>query len=194
MRLRRYEAGDEVAAIALWLRSWQAAYPQLDFAARLDWWRERWRSELVPSAAIVIAEADGEMMREEGMHHRNLITSAVGDSETVRAFLGGDFLQQAWRRQTASLNALREVLERRHAGGRMRLETVSTLLRIGIYAIGAMLAVAGDMSVGGLIGASILSSKALMMSTSFLQSYQTARRAEAAQRRLAEEVFIDRER
>ena len=62
MRLRRYDTGDEAAAIALWLRSWQAAYPQLDFAARLDWWRERWRTELVPSAAIVIAEAAGEMI------------------------------------------------------------------------------------------------------------------------------------
>ena len=62
MRLRRYDAGDEAAAIALWLRSWEAAYPQLDFAARLDWWRERWRTELVPSAAIVIAEAAGEMI------------------------------------------------------------------------------------------------------------------------------------
>ena len=62
MRLRRYDAGDEAAAIALWLRSWQAAYPQLDFAARLDWWRERWRNELVPSAEIVIAETDGEMI------------------------------------------------------------------------------------------------------------------------------------
>jgi len=44
VRLRRYDAGDEAAAIALWLRSWEAAYPQLDFAARLDWWRERWRN------------------------------------------------------------------------------------------------------------------------------------------------------
>ena len=62
MRLRRYDAGDEAAAIALWLRSWQAAYAQLDFAARLDWWRERWRNELVPSAEIVIAETDGELI------------------------------------------------------------------------------------------------------------------------------------
>jgi len=62
VRLRRYEAGDEAAAIALWLRSWQAAYPQLDFVARLDWWRERWRNELVPSAEIVIAETDGEVI------------------------------------------------------------------------------------------------------------------------------------
>jgi putative acetyltransferase len=42
--------------VALWLRTWQAAYPALDFAARLDWWRERWRNELVPCNEIVIAE------------------------------------------------------------------------------------------------------------------------------------------
>jgi putative acetyltransferase len=62
VRLRRYETRDEAAAIALWLRSWQAAYPQLDFVARLDWWHERWRNELVASAEIVIAEAAGEMI------------------------------------------------------------------------------------------------------------------------------------
>ncbi|HTV26909.1 MAG TPA: GNAT family N-acetyltransferase [Xanthobacteraceae bacterium] len=55
---RPYESRDEDAAIALWLRTWQAAYPQIDFAKRLEWWRERWRKELVPSAQIVVA--DGE--------------------------------------------------------------------------------------------------------------------------------------
>jgi putative acetyltransferase len=56
VHLRRYEAADEEAAIALWLRAWQAAHPQLDFAERLDWWRKRWRSELTPAANIVVAE------------------------------------------------------------------------------------------------------------------------------------------
>lgn len=56
--LRNYTARDEDAAIALWLRTWQAAYPQIDFAARLDWWRQRWRAELVPVAEIVVAETD----------------------------------------------------------------------------------------------------------------------------------------
>ncbi len=55
--VRPYDPSDEDAAIALWLRTWQAAYPELDFAARLDWWRARWRNELVTSADIVIAEA-----------------------------------------------------------------------------------------------------------------------------------------
>jgi len=60
--LRPYDAKDEGAAVALWLRSWQAAYPQIDFAQRLDWWRNRWRNELTKSADIVIAEAGGEMI------------------------------------------------------------------------------------------------------------------------------------
>ncbi len=47
--LRRYEEADEAAAIELWRRSWQMAYPQLDFSERVDWWRDRWRSELVPT-------------------------------------------------------------------------------------------------------------------------------------------------
>ena len=60
--LRRYEPRDEDDAIALWLRTWQTAYPLLDFANRLDWWRARWRHELVPSADIMIADAAGEMI------------------------------------------------------------------------------------------------------------------------------------
>ena len=54
--LRAYRAEDEDASIALWLRTWQLAYPSIDFAARLAWWRERWRNELVPNAAIIVAE------------------------------------------------------------------------------------------------------------------------------------------
>ena len=57
--LRPYAASDEDAAIELWRRSWQTAYPDIDFSARLDWWRERWRRELVPQASIVVAEMDG---------------------------------------------------------------------------------------------------------------------------------------
>jgi putative acetyltransferase len=57
--LRFYRAEDEAAAITLWQHTWQRAYPSIDFAARLAWWRERWRNELVPKAAIVVAEQAG---------------------------------------------------------------------------------------------------------------------------------------
>jgi putative acetyltransferase len=59
LKLRPYAAADESAAIELWRRTWQAAYPHIDFGARVAWWRERWRSELVPQARIVVAEMDG---------------------------------------------------------------------------------------------------------------------------------------
>jgi len=61
-QLRPYRAADEDAAIALWHRTWQLAYPSIDFAARLEWWRKRWRDELVPAASIVVAERDGAVM------------------------------------------------------------------------------------------------------------------------------------
>jgi putative acetyltransferase len=59
--LRPYRPADEDAAIALWQQTWQQAYPAIDFAARVAWWRERWRNELVPHAAIIIAELADEL-------------------------------------------------------------------------------------------------------------------------------------
>ena len=60
-QLRPYRSEDEDAAITLWLETWQQAYPAIDFGARVSWWRERWRGELVPNAAIVVAEQDGAL-------------------------------------------------------------------------------------------------------------------------------------
>jgi putative acetyltransferase len=57
--LRSYRTADEDAAIELWRQTWQLAYPSIDFGARVAWWRERWRSELVPNATIVVAEQAG---------------------------------------------------------------------------------------------------------------------------------------
>src|SRR3984893_16475804 len=61
-QLRPYRADDEDAAIALWQQTWQLAYPSIDFAARVPWWRERWRNELVPTAAIIVAEQAGTLI------------------------------------------------------------------------------------------------------------------------------------
>ena len=59
---RPYRAEDEDAAIELWRQTWQQAYPSIDFAARVTWWRERWRNELVPNAAIIVAEQAGALV------------------------------------------------------------------------------------------------------------------------------------
>ena len=61
LQVRSYVAADENAAVDLWQRTWQHAYPDIDFAERVTWWRERWRKELVPRTRILVAEMDDEM-------------------------------------------------------------------------------------------------------------------------------------
>jgi putative acetyltransferase len=58
LTLRPYTPADEDAAIELWRRTWAQHYPRIDFNARVAWWRERWRKELVPVAQIVLAEME----------------------------------------------------------------------------------------------------------------------------------------
>lgn len=60
--LRPYTYADEDAAIELWRRTWAQHYPHIDFGQRVDWWRARWRDELVPTATISVAEAVGHMI------------------------------------------------------------------------------------------------------------------------------------
>jgi putative acetyltransferase len=61
-KLRPYAPADEDAAIALWQATWQRAFPAIDFAARVPWWRERWRNELVANAEVIVAEQSGELV------------------------------------------------------------------------------------------------------------------------------------
>jgi putative acetyltransferase len=60
--LRPYGPDDETAAIELWQRTWQQAYPVIDFSARVEWWRNRWRDEILPAATIIVAESEGVLV------------------------------------------------------------------------------------------------------------------------------------
>lgn len=56
LRLRPYRPDDFETTVDLWMRSWQAAMPEIAFAKRLEWWRNRWQNDLVPNNVITIAE------------------------------------------------------------------------------------------------------------------------------------------
>jgi putative acetyltransferase len=96
--LRRYRQSDEDAAVTLWLRSWQAAYPQLDFIARLDWWRQRWRDELLRTADVVIAESAGIMIGFVTIDPQTLyLDQIVVAPEHWRSGIGAVLLEEARR-------------------------------------------------------------------------------------------------
>ena len=103
--LRPYRPADEAEAIDLWRRTWQVAYPHLDFNARVDWWRERWRSELVPVATIVVAERAGVLTGFVTVDPSNgYLDQIVVAPDTWRANVGAMLLAEAQRIAPAGLD------------------------------------------------------------------------------------------
>ena len=97
LHLRPYRADDEDAAIVLWQRTWQHAYPSIDFAARVPWWRERWRGELVPNATIMVAEQAGEMAGFVTIDAKNYLDQLVVAPDRWGSELGNMLVNEAKR-------------------------------------------------------------------------------------------------
>jgi putative acetyltransferase len=96
--LRSYVTSDEDAAITLWHRTWQVTYPDIDFAARVEWWRDRWRTELVPKTKIVVAESDGKIVGFVTINQRNgYLDQIVVALEALGTSTGALLLDEAKR-------------------------------------------------------------------------------------------------
>ena len=105
-QLRPYRADDEDAAIALWQRTWQQAYPSIDFVARVAWWRSRWRDELVPNAAIVVAEQADEMIGFVTIDATSYLDQLVVAPEHWGSSLGDALVDEAKRRSPDGVTLL----------------------------------------------------------------------------------------
>lgn len=96
--LRPYADSDEDASIALWLETWQRAYPAIDFAARVDWWRERWRNELLPMADVVVAEQDRALVGFVTIDASGYLDQLVVGPAQWGSMLGNALIAEAKRR------------------------------------------------------------------------------------------------
>lgn len=92
---RPYRSSDEDAAIALWHRTWQQAYPAVDFAARLDAWRKRWCEELAPAARIIVAEQRGVMAGFVTVDATGYLDQLVVDPDLWGSTLGDALIRHA---------------------------------------------------------------------------------------------------
>ena len=104
--LRPYREGDEDAAIALWCETWQQTYPHIDFAARLPWWRERWRSELVPKATIIVAEQSSALVGFVTIDPRGYLDQLVVAPGLWGSKLADALVDEAKRLSPASITLL----------------------------------------------------------------------------------------
>jgi putative acetyltransferase len=104
--LRPYRASDEDAVIALWLKTWQHAYPDIDFAARVAWWRERWRNELTPNAAIVVAEHEHRLLGFVTIEGEGYLDQLVVAPDNWGSELAKTLVDEAKRLSPASITLL----------------------------------------------------------------------------------------
>ncbi|MES2750929.1 MAG: GNAT family N-acetyltransferase [Pseudomonadota bacterium] len=93
--LRPYLASDEDAVIELWFRTWQQAYPAIDFAQRMDAWRMRWRDELAPTARIVVAEQASRTIGFVTVDATGYLDQLVVDPDQWGSDLGNALIAQA---------------------------------------------------------------------------------------------------
>ncbi|ACS80909.1 ATP-binding cassette domain-containing protein [Maridesulfovibrio salexigens] len=111
-----------------------------------------------------------DAMRNESVVHRGNLANAISGADTVRAFGGRGYLTGVFQAQMDKLQQIKRDMVQSGTRGQAVLQSIAMLLRVMVYAVGAREVVAGSMSTGGLIGASILSGKALAVSASFMKS------------------------
>jgi putative acetyltransferase len=104
--LRPYRPDDEDALIALWLTTWQQAYPSIDFAARVPWWRERWRNELVPNAQVIVAELAGSPVGFVTIDGHGYLDQLVVAPDRWGSAIAGGLVNEAKRRSPDSITLL----------------------------------------------------------------------------------------
>lgn len=110
------------------------------------------------------------LFRDAMVQHRNGVNSAIRGSETVRAFQGRGVLDNLWGKQLVALADFKDRLLDLNSRSTALLQGVNMLLKVAVYAVGAKQVVNGDLTVGALIGASILSAKSLQIASNFMQT------------------------
>ena len=137
---------------------------------------------------------DTENLRKATMDHRGLIISTVNSGDTVRAFEGRLMLARLWRRQIEVITTLRLKLAVKKEQSQSFIQTVSLLMTVVLYATGAVLVVEGLMTVGALIGANILASRAFQNVVKLVQTAYLLRRANTAHENLKTLMQLPKEK
>lgn len=132
-------------------------------------------------------------MQSESLDHRSDISCAISGADTVRTFRGAAYLKKVWSGQIESLHRIKRNLTTSGAGGQAMVQSTAILLRVMVYALGAREVVYGTMTTGALIGISILSGKALSISSSYIKSHSSIIKASDMLRSLKEFIAIPHE-
>jgi ATP-binding cassette, subfamily C, bacterial LapB len=111
----------------------------------------------------------GQARRKESQHKLNkiqsaltgLTNSAIQSSDGLRTFTVANFLAGKWQQAQLQASTLRLKLSRNSSLTQSLTQTITSLMSVSVITIGAIYVVQGDLSIGTMIGANILGSRAL---------------------------------
>ena len=132
-------------------------------------------------------------LTEISIKGNGLFSTANLAPDTVRLFDRGTFLLARWEENAAQFLKQRNIIADRQDLLQTLTRSIQSLLSVVIYGIGAFLAVKGEISVGSLIGANILSMRALAPITRFAQLGEAFARASQALERINQFAAIKTE-
>lgn len=107
-----------------------------------------------------------------------LIATTEQAADTLRMFNGGEILMTAWKKYVRDIQGLRRQIAHSQGTSQTVTQTAQGLMGVAIIAVGAVLAVTGQLDVGNMIGANILASRALGPVGKFAQLLEQFAKAE----------------
>ena len=148
------------------------------------------------SAWAATAMAGKTVARLQGLSAANqvLAHSAINDPETLRMFGGARFLGSRWAGQTGEIFSLRRFSAHNEDASQSRIIAIGLVTRTLIIALGARQVFLGELSIGALIGISVLSAIPLTMLARFVQTAALLKRAAEAEAVLGRFMMIPREK
>ena len=145
-------------------------------------------------ATHVRAEEAIESLREMGAEQQGHTQSALFGMDTVRAFQAAEFLRRTWDVQVRRIGAVRFKLAENRGFNQSVVRVVLILVSTAVYVQGAIEVVNGDMNVGSLIGASIMTARAVQVMASYAQVSMQLGKAAKAQKEIDAFMAIPWER
>jgi ATP-binding cassette, subfamily C, bacterial LapB len=126
------------------------------------------------------SQQGAEQLVMENARHRAMTSSAVNALDTIRAFGAAGFLQNIWQDQVAKISQWQKKTTVSKEISQTLTLSGSSLTSVFLYAVGATLVVQGELTVGALIGANILASRAYQNTTRLVPTGYMLGRAKKA--------------
>ncbi len=109
---------------------------------------------------LALQEKTAEMQNASGMGGA-LLGTVTREGDSVRSFNAGEFLRAAWQDHIQGIQRLRRDINGRQGFVQTVTQSSTGLLTVAVISVGATLVVLGELDVGAMIAANILSTRAL---------------------------------